>query len=328
MDRMGPTSRQTPTAVATTPVLAAGAVVWRVIDGKTKVLLVHRTQHKDVSLPKGKVDQGETLPETAAREILEETGLEVILGAPLGVVEYTLPNGRDKIVHYWSAEVNDHLLELAKFTPNDEIAALEWLPIGKAAKKLSYAHDREVVDRLRERLKAKTARTFAIIAVRHGKAVPPGTWDGPDSSRPLMHRGTDQAAQIAGGLAAYAPERIISSPAARCLATVAPVSQLTGLPIRQEAGISQDAYQAGQDTVGQVVRKSLKRHQSAVLCSHGPVIPDLIAEVALQLEAQPDSTLRRAGNLGTGDFAVLHVSHRKGKPAQLVAVEVHEAPGD
>jgi 8-oxo-dGTP pyrophosphatase MutT (NUDIX family)/phosphohistidine phosphatase SixA len=306
MDRMGPTSRQTPTAVATTPVLAAGAVVWRVIDGKTKVLLVHRTQHKDVSLPKGKVDQGETLPETAAREILEETGLEVILGAPLGVVEYTLPNGRDKIVHYWSAEVNDHLLELAKFTPNDEIAALEWLPIGKA----------------------KTARTFAIIAVRHGKAVPPGTWDGPDSSRPLMHRGTDQAAQIAGGLAAYAPERIISSPAARCLATVAPVSQLTGLPIRQEAGISQDAYQAGQDTVGQVVRKSLKRHQSAVLCSHGPVIPDLIAEVALQLEAQPDSTLRRAGNLGTGDFAVLHVSHRKGKPAQLVAVEVHEAPGD
>src|SRR3954462_2963493 len=116
MDRMGPTSRQTSstqpsTAVVTTPVLAAGAVVWRVIDGQTKVLLVHRTQHKDVSLPKGKVDPGATLPQTAVREIFEETGLTVTLGAPLGVVEYTLPNGRDKIVHYWSAEVNDHLLE-------------------------------------------------------------------------------------------------------------------------------------------------------------------------------------------------------------------------
>ena len=124
------------------------------------------------------------------------------------------------------------------------------------------------------------------------------------------------------------PTRIISSTAARCLATVAPLSQLTGLPIKQEPGISQDAYEAGQDTVGEVVRKRLKRHESVVLCSHGPVIPDLIAEVAMQLEAQPDSALRRAGSLGTGDFAVLHVSHRKGKPAQLVAVEIHEAPAE
>jgi 8-oxo-dGTP diphosphatase len=326
MDGMGPTSRQTPTATATVPVIAAGAVVWRIVDGETRVLLVHRTQHKDVSLPKGKVDPGETLPQTAVREILEETGLHVTLGAPLGVVDYVMPNGRDKIVHYWSAEVNDHLLELAKFTPNDEIAALEWLPAAKAAKKLTYEHDRDIVDRLRARIKEKTARTFAVIAVRHGKAVPPGTWDGPDSSRPLMHRGTDQAVHLASGLAAYAPERIISSTAARCLATVAPVSQLTGIPIKQEIGISQDAYEAGHDTVGEVVRKRLKRHETVVLCSHGPVIPDIVAEVAMQLEATPDATLRHAGNLGTGDFAVLHVSHRKGKKPRLVAVEVHEAP--
>ena len=141
-----------------------------------------------------------------------------------------------------------------------------------------------------------------------------------------MHRGTDQAAQIASGLAAYAPERIISSPAARCLATVAPVSHLTGLPIKQEPGISQDAYEAGQDNVAEIVRKRLKRHESVVLCSHGPVLPEIIAEVAMQLEAPPDSIYRRAGSLGTGDFAVLHVSHRKGKPAQLVAVEIHEPP--
>ncbi len=328
MSRMGPTSRQTPAAVATTPVLAAGAVVWRLIDGQAKVLLVHRTQHKDVSLPKGKVDPGETLPQTAVREILEETGLSVTLGAPLGVVEYLLPNGREKVVHYWSAEVNDHLLELATFTPNDEIAALEWVPI-KQAREEAQLRARPRGDRpLRERIKAKTARTFAIIALRHGKAVPPGTWDGPDSSRPLMHRGTDQANQIASGLAAYSPERIISSTAARCLATIAPLAQLIDQPIKQEPGISQDAYETGEDTVAEVVRKRLKRHETVVLCSHGPVLPDIIAEVAMQLEAQPDSTLRRAGSLGTGDFAVLHVSHRKGKPAQLVAVEVHEAPAE
>ena len=91
----------------TAPVLAAGAVCWKVTaKGNLKILVVHRTQHRDVSLPKGKVDPGETLPETAVREIAEETGLVIGLGPPLGIVEYPLPNGRDKVVYYWSAEVS------------------------------------------------------------------------------------------------------------------------------------------------------------------------------------------------------------------------------
>jgi 8-oxo-dGTP pyrophosphatase MutT (NUDIX family) len=61
-------------------IYAAGAVLWKVVDKELKVLIVHRTQHKDVSIPKGKVDPGETLPETAVREIKEETGLDIALG--------------------------------------------------------------------------------------------------------------------------------------------------------------------------------------------------------------------------------------------------------
>ena len=76
-------STATASATASATVLAAGAVVWKLVDGKARILLVHRTQHKDVSLPKGKVDPGETLPHTAVREIAEETGFDVVLGAPL-----------------------------------------------------------------------------------------------------------------------------------------------------------------------------------------------------------------------------------------------------
>ena len=43
-------------------VVAGGAVCWKIVDGELRVLLVHRTQHKDISLPKGKVDPGETVP--------------------------------------------------------------------------------------------------------------------------------------------------------------------------------------------------------------------------------------------------------------------------
>ena len=305
------------------PVLAAGAVCWRMVDGTARILLVHREGHADVSLPKGKVDPGETLPQTAVREILEETGLAITLGAPLGTVEYVLPSGRDKVVYYWSAEVSEHALQLAKFQANDEIAALEWLPLDKARKKLSYEHDRDVVDRFAKRLKKNRARTFAIVAVRHGKAVAPGSWDGPDTTRPLMHRGSDQAATIATGIAAYAPERIISSTAVRCMATMAPLSELTGLDIKGTAAISQDAYEGGRDGVHDVVAKRLKKRVSAVLCSHGPVLPQIIGELAAQTGSEPDAALRRAAALETGDFTVVHIARRGTFKRGIVAVETH-----
>lgn len=310
------------TVTPTTPVIAAGAVCWRIVDGKAKVLVVYRGAHQDVSLPKGKVDPGETLPETAVREIREETGLAVVLGAPLGTVEYQLPNGREKVVYYWSAEVDDHALELAKFTPNDEIASLEWLSLGRARKKLSYAHDIDVIDRFAQRLKDDRARTFAIIAVRHGKAVPPEQWDGPDATRPLMQRGTDQARSIAKGIAAYAPERITSSTAARCLATVAPLAALTGIVVKPTDAISQDAWESGDSAVPDLVARRLKKRVTSVLCSHGPVLPRIIAEVASMTDTEADAGLRRAASLSTGDFTVLHIS-RKNPHGGIVAVETH-----
>jgi 8-oxo-dGTP pyrophosphatase MutT (NUDIX family)/phosphohistidine phosphatase SixA len=307
---------------ATGPVLAAGAVCWRMVGGKPRILVVHREARADVSLPKGKLDPGETLPETAVREIREETGLTITLGAPLGTVDYTLPGGRDKVVYYWSAEVDDHSLELAKFTPNGEIAGLEWLPLGRARKKLTYPHDLDVVDRFAELLKAGRARTFAIVAVRHGKAVPPQAWDGPDSTRPLMHRGTDQAVSIAPGIAAFGPEKIISSTATRCIATVEPLSRLTRLPIKATADISQDAYEQGDSGVPDVVARRLKKKRSTVVCSHGPVLPLIIEQLAAQTATPPDASLRRAASLGTGDFTVVHVS-RQHPQSGIVAVETH-----
>ncbi len=308
--------------VTTPPVLAAGAVCWRLVAGTPRVLLVHRAAHKDFSLPKGKVDPGETLPETAVREIAEETGLGIILGAPLGTVEYQLPSGRDKVVYYWSAEIDDHALELAKFTANDEIAAVEWLPLDKARKRLTYEHDRDVIDRFAERLKAGNARTFAIVTVRHGKAVPPSTWDGPDSTRPLMQRGSDQSIGIAKGIAAFAPQKIISSTAARCLATIDPLAKLTGLDVKASTGISQDAYESGGGKVAQIVSKRLKKRESVVLCSHGPVLPQIIEQVAVQTGSVIDVGVRRSADLSTGDFTVLHVSRDHPKSG-LVAVETH-----
>jgi 8-oxo-dGTP pyrophosphatase MutT (NUDIX family) len=311
------------------PVLAAGALCWRLVDGKARILVVHRGDRADVSLPKGKLDPGETLPETAVREIAEETGLAVTLGAPLGTVEYVLPSGRDKVVYYWSAEIDDHQLELAKFVPNDEIAALEWLDLDKARKKLSYEHDLEIIDRFTKRLKKGNARTFAIIAVRHGKAVAPELWDGPDSTRPLMQRGVDQSVGIAKGVAAFSPEKLISSTAARCLATVDPLARLTQLPVKASDDISQDAFESsaaydGSAAVNEIVAKRLRKQRTAVLCSHGPVLPQIVDALIAQTRSKADVELRLASSLSTGEFAVIHVSRQHPKSG-IVATEIHAA---
>lgn len=305
------------------PVLAAGAVCWRVSKkGKPKILLVQRTQHKDISLPKGKVDPGETLPETAVREIAEETGLLIGLGAPLGVVEYQLPGGRDKQVYYWAGEVSADAIANSTFASNDEIEELRWVGLGRARQVLSYPHDIDIVDRFGELFAQGRARTFAIVALRHGKAVPPGDWDGPDADRPLLKRGALQALSVSHGVAAFRPRRLISSTAERCLDTIEPTSRVTGLPVEEEAVISQDAYRAGGREVRNFVAERIRDGESVVLCSHGPVLPQIIAAVVAETGTVDGDELHRAAALATGEYAVLHVPADRPETG-VVAVEVH-----
>lgn len=72
----------------TAEIVAAGALIWRVRDDVFEVLIIHRPNYDDWSWPKGKQDPGESLAETAIREIREEVGLQVTLGVPLAVTSY------------------------------------------------------------------------------------------------------------------------------------------------------------------------------------------------------------------------------------------------
>ena len=76
----------------TADIVASGALIWRMRDGALEVLIIHRPRYDDWSWPKGKQDPGESLAETAIREIREEVGLQVVLGVPLAVT--SLPGGR------------------------------------------------------------------------------------------------------------------------------------------------------------------------------------------------------------------------------------------
>jgi 8-oxo-dGTP diphosphatase len=71
-------------------VKAAGGVVWRAgAGGAPEFVAVHRPRYDDWSLPKGKLDPGETWEQAALREVEEEVGLRCTLGAELPPVAYT-----------------------------------------------------------------------------------------------------------------------------------------------------------------------------------------------------------------------------------------------
>ena len=307
-------------------IVAAGVVCWRQTGGKLHVLLVHRGNRGDISLPKGKLELHESLPEAAVRETLEETGLTVTLGAPLGETEYPLPTGRDKIVHYWAAEATADALASSNFVPSFEVTSTEWVTVKAARAKLSYERDVEIIDRFAARVETNALRTFAVIALRHGKAVPASSWTGTDSSRPLEPVGIAEARAAARAIAAYGPTKLISSTAVRCVSTIEPLATFLGLDVKATSAISQDAHEDGIARVHRVVSKRVAKRETAVLCSHGPVLPDIIDEIAGCAGTPRSAELRDASLLATGDFAVVHLSATD-PTAGIVAVEVHSPAG-
>ena len=124
-------------------VFAAGGVVWRRGGGGLEVVLVHRPRYDDWSLPKGKLDPGETFEQAALREVEEETGLRCELGRLVGETSYRDNKDRLKLVRFWAMRAGD-----GDFDPDDEVDDLRWVPLADAAPLLSYSFDRELVERV------------------------------------------------------------------------------------------------------------------------------------------------------------------------------------
>jgi 8-oxo-dGTP diphosphatase len=123
-------------------VRAAGGIVTRPREGGgTEVCVAHRPRYDDWSLPKGKLDPGETWEQAALREVEEEIGLRCRLGRELlPPVTYTDDRGHPKTVRYWLMDAVD-----GEFVPNEEVDEVRWLELHAAADLLTYEHDQELV---------------------------------------------------------------------------------------------------------------------------------------------------------------------------------------
>ncbi len=121
--------------------MAAGGVVWRRNkSGTLDVVLVHRPRYDDWSLPKGKVDPGETDEQAALREVEEETTIRAKLGPELPTTVYLDRSGKQKRVRYWAMTVHKGAPAGA-----NEVDKAIWVPLSEASERISYPHDIDVL---------------------------------------------------------------------------------------------------------------------------------------------------------------------------------------
>lgn len=253
-----------------------------------EVLLVHRSRWEDWSFPKGKHERGEESYTAAVREVREETGLSVSLGPRLPGTLYTMSSGEDKNVDYWCARAPGHA-DIAAYEPNAEIDDLRWVPVSRAPRKLSYPYDRDLL----EAFTSTPYDTSPLIVVRHGHAHSRKAWQDDDSERPLDPYGQDEAYRLIPLLGAYGINRIVSSDALRCVASMLPYANTVPVDLRLDPSLSEAAYDV--HVMTQRMRTELDRFQSVAVCTHRPLLPAI--QRALGLEPVP---------LEPGALLVLH----------------------
>ncbi len=315
-------------------VLAAGALPWRRRRGELQVALVHRPRYDDWAWAKGKLEPNEGFPAAAVREVAEETGLRIRLGVPLPTAHYRVPrpgdaqgSGEPKVVAYWAGHVLHGDGALAH-----EVDKIVWLNPAAASAALSYPRDSAQLDALVAADRQGHLGTWPLLLVRHAKATPRRHWSGPDWLRPLDERGFRQSADLVGLLQAYGVQRLRSSSATRCVQTLEPFAHVSGVRLRTTQWLSEEGFEQHPRRAADYLTDALRRGEPVAVCTHGPLVPGLLEQLASRISTrrrdrhasalplQPRQLLTPP--MAKGEVVVAHVRGR-GSRAAIVAVERH-----
>ena len=316
--------------IAPPVVHAAGAVLWRVRDGRLEVALVHRPRYRDWSWPKGKLDPGESCAAAAAREVAEETGTAVVLGVPLPALHYRTPDGGRKHVRYWAARAatDDDAAPLAARAPVERAALTEiddvvWVSAPTARDLLTRPTDRRPLDVVAGLHEEGRLASRVLVVGRHGRAKQRSAWTGEEATRPLTAQGRAQAAALVPVLAAFGVRAVATSPWERCLRTVVPYAEAAGLPVTTIDALTEAAHADDPAATVAAVADYLRRPRDAVVVTHRPVLPAVLAAVGEASRRWTTGTVPGADPyLRTGEVLAVHVAG-EGGGARVVAIEAH-----
>lgn len=283
--------------------MAAGAVVWRIHpDGSIQVVVIHRPAYDDWTLPKGKVEDDESLIACAFREIQEETGVKARFGPYIGDTFYEV-SGVPKVVRYWSAKMiegDDQSFD------RSEVDKLLWLSPKEASKKLTIKDDRHI---LKKFMKIKRD-SKPLILLRHAKALDRKEWSGDDEDRPLTEDGRRQVQKLIKTMHVYGLTSIHTSDAIRCLDTAKPIADALGIELVVNSKLSEYEYHRDGKSAAKYIKGLFEQDQRVLVCGHNPILTKIIKKMARRLDMYQEDF-----SLGKGDAFILHRS--KGKIRDL-----------
>ena len=275
------------------PILAAGAVLWRKSEKKKiEVLIIHRPKYDDWTFPKGKAEIGEPLIACAYREVLEETNIETAFGPYLGEVEYLTNDGKKK-VSFWSAK----LVKEKDFKPNTEVDQLKWVEVTKVKELLTLDTDRKILEQFLQ----IELDTKPLILLRHAKAVTRDEWQGEDDDRPLDSYGQNQAKRLLAMYQVFNLEQIHSSDAVRCYDTVVAIAKGLNIKLEVTGKLSESTFKKDKEKAFDYAKDLIKLNESVLLCSHNPILPKMLNKLTKKSEVDADE-----GKLLPADGWVIH----------------------
>ena len=125
---------------------SAGGVVFRLTDGSREVLLCGRISDGLWALPKGTPEPGETMEETALREVQEETGVQVEQYGIVGEIKYWFSRPQEGV--RYNKTVRHYLLRPVGGDPSlhdHEFDDVRWFPVQEALKLMTYANEARIL---------------------------------------------------------------------------------------------------------------------------------------------------------------------------------------
>ena len=150
---------------------------------------------------------------------------------------------------------------------------------------MTHEEDRKVLKMFKE-ISPGIDQNSTLILLRHAKALKRVEWIGDDGDRPLDNRGQIQSEKFRSIYEAYEIDEIFSSDAYRCLETVKPLGRDLGITVGIASDISEYQYSRDKDKPLKFAKKFLKAskesesNKTILLCSHNPVLPKILKELA------------------------------------------------
>jgi len=128
-------------------VKSCGAVVYRKLGSEVEFRAVKSKVNGHWGFPKGQMEKGESEEETAKREVLEETGLSIILLDGFRTrIEYILSESRFKEVIFFIGRTSEQFVNIQQ----EEIHEFKWLKYNNMLELLTFGNSKEILTETKE----------------------------------------------------------------------------------------------------------------------------------------------------------------------------------